>query len=132
MAIPKNSGRQEVISAYVDVSYADLASGTAADAIDLPVGAIVIGGAVVVTAAFNSATSDALVVGDSASSNRFKSSFSIAATGLTALVPTGYVALATTSKVRVTWTGVGTAPTAGAFRLRVDYIVEKRAAFSQG
>jgi hypothetical protein len=132
MAITKNSGRQEVISAYVDVSYADLASGTAADAIDLPVGAIVIGGAVVVTAAFNSATSDALVVGDSASSNRFKSSFSIAATGLTALVPTGYVALATTSKVRVTWTGVGTAPTAGAFRLRVDYIVEKRAAFSQG
>jgi hypothetical protein len=132
MAITENSGRQEVISAYVDVSYADLASGTAADAIDLPVGAIVIGGAVVVTAAFNSATSDALVVGDSASSNRFKSSFSIAATGLTALVPTGYVALATTSKVRVTWTGVGTAPTAGAFRLRVDYIVEKRAAFSQG
>lgn len=132
MAITKNSGRQEVVSAYVDVSYADLASGTAADAIDLPVGAVVIGGAVVVTTAFNSATSDALVVGDSASSNRFKSSFSIAATGLTALVPTGYVALATTNKVRVTWTGAGTAPTAGAFRLRVDYIVEKRAAFSQG
>ena len=132
MAITKNSGRQEVISAYVDVSYADLVSGTAADAIDLPVGAVVVGGAVVVTTAFNSATSDALVVGDSASANRYKSSFSIAATGLTALVPTGYVALSTTNKVRVTWTGVSTAPTAGAFRLRVDYIVEKRAAFSQG
>lgn len=132
MAITKNKGRQEPISAYVDVAYSDLTSATAAVAMDLPVGAVVTGGAVMVDTAFNSATSDVLVVGDALSANRYKSSYSIAAAGLTALVPTGYQTLPTSNQIKVTWTGVGAVPTAGAFTLRVDYYVRKRAAFTQG
>lgn len=126
MAITTNVNRQQSRWASVDVSYSALTSGAAADAIKLPVGATIVGGAVVVNTAFNSATSDALVVGDSASANRYKTSFSIAATGRTALVPTGYLTLSTTRVVQVTWTGVSTAPSAGSFRLEVEYIVPGR------
>lgn len=132
MPITKNKGRQSPIDAFVEFTFADIVSGTAADAIDLPVGAIVVGGDIVVTTAFNSGTSDVIVVGDSATANRYYASASIASTGRNPLVITGYKTLATTNKVRVTWTGVGTAATAGAIRLRVAYIVDKRAAFTQG
>jgi hypothetical protein len=134
MPITKNRGRQGVTSAYVDILFSDLAglSGTAAEAIDLPVGAQVVGGDVVVNAAFNSATSDVIVVGDALSANRYYASASIAALGRNPLLTPGYQTLATSNKVRVTWTGVGAVPTAGSVRLRVDYIVNKRAAFSQG
>lgn len=131
MAITLQSGRQQSAWATVDFAYTDLTSGAAAAAVKLPAGAVVVGGAVVVKTAWNSATSDALVVGDSASANRYKSSFSIAATGRTALVPTGYQALSTTREIQVTWTGVGTAPSAGAARLEVEYLVPGRAEFSQ-
>lgn len=126
MAITLNPNRQQSRWATVDISYADLTSAAAADAIKLPVGAVVVGGSVNVTTAFNSGTSDALVVGDSAVANRYKSSYSIQATGRTALVPTGYVVLSTTRAIQITWTGAGTAITAGALRLEVEYIVPGR------
>lgn len=132
MAITKNRGRQHVSSAYVDISYADLASGVAAEAIDLPIGAQVVGGDVVVNTAFNSGTSDVMVVGDALVANRYYASASIAAAGRNALLVTGYQSLHTSNKVRVTWTGVGAVPSAGSVRLRVDYIVNKRAMFTQG
>lgn len=134
MAIAKNKGRQTPIEAYVDITFSDLAglSGTATEAIDLPVGAQVVGGDLTVYTAFNSATSDVITVGDAVTANRYLASTSIAATGRTALTLTGYQTLSTSNKVRVTWTGVGAVPTAGSIRLRVAYIVNKRAAFSQG
>lgn len=134
MAITKNKGRQGAVEAYVDVAFGDLAglSGTSVTAIDLPVGAQVIGGDLVVNTAFNSATSDVITIGDALSATRYLGSTSIAATGRTALVPTGYQTLSTSNQVKVAWTGVGAVPTAGSIRIRVSYIVNKRAAFSQG
>lgn len=126
MAIIRPAGRQTVLSAYVDFTYTDLTSGTAAACIDLPGGAVVVGGAVRIDTAFNSGTSDALVVGDADTANRYKTSFSIAATGLTALVPDGAPYTAR-GQVKITWTAVGTAATAGAGTLRVDYIRRGRA-----
>lgn len=126
MAITLNSNRQQSRWACQDVAYGDLTSAAAADAIKLPVNAVVVGGAVVVKTAWNSGTSDALVVGDSASSNRYKTSFSIASTGRTALVLTGYEALSTTRTIQITWTGAGAAPSAGALRLEVEYILPTR------
>jgi len=70
MPITLKSDRQQSSWATVDISYADLVSGAAQTAIQLPVNAVVQAGAVVVKTAFNSATSDVIVVGDSASSNR--------------------------------------------------------------
>jgi hypothetical protein len=132
MTFHKNSGRQEVVSAYVDIALGDLVSGAATEIIDLPVGAQIVGGDVVVDTAFNSGTSDVIVVGDALVANRYLGSTSIAAAARTALVPTGYRTLATSNKVKATITSVGTAATTGQLRVRVDYIVNKRAAFAQG
>jgi hypothetical protein len=134
MALTKNRGRQSINSAYIDILFSDLAglSGVGQDAIDLPVGAQVVGGDVVVNTAFNSGTSDVIVVGDALVANRYYASASIAALGRNPLLVTGYQSLSTSNKVKVAWTGVGAVPTAGSVRVRVDYIVNKRAHFTQG
>lgn len=131
MTIKKNSGRQELIVATLDFAFSDLTSGADLPAIDLPHNAVVTGGDVVVTTAFNSATSDVLDVGDSASENRYLNDANLASAGRTALAPTGYV-VPNDSSITVRWVGTGTAPTAGAARLTVHYYVKNRAAFSQG
>lgn len=132
MSITKNPGRQEVIVAYVDVALADLATGVAQNAISLPVGAIVVGGDIVATEAFNSTSTDVVDIGYAGSENAFKNDASVHTTIRTALVPTGYEHTATTNNVRVTWVSGGGTPTTGAFRLTVHYIVRDRSAFSQG
>ena len=131
MAITKFSGRQEVISAKVDFGFADLESGSFEQAIDLPTGAVVVGGQLVVTEAFDSGTSDAADVGDADTGDRYADGVDLQSTGLTALTPTGFV-YSPAKPVGVTWTGAGTAPTAGAASLIVQYVVEGRAAFAHG
>jgi len=133
MAIKLNFARQFTKVAYVEVAAADLAglSGQAQIAIKLPPGSIVTGGALVVTTAFNSATSDALVVGDASVANRYLASTSIAAAGRTALTAPGFVTAGGQPAINVTWTGVGAAPSAGSFRLEVHYIGRGVADFTQ-
>lgn len=131
MAVTKNPARQEAVHAYVDIAYGDLTSGTDHAAIEVPANAVVVEGAVVVSTAWNSATSDVLDVGDSGSQNRYKNDINIAATGLTAITPTGYK-YTTKDNITVRWVGVSTAPTTGALRLRVSYIVIGKSEFTQG
>lgn len=137
MPIKKLSGRQQVIAATADFKFSDLASGVYAPAVDVPGGAIVVGGHLAITEVFNSATDDKFSVGDQEGSDAaVKTTYAalsadIATPGAIALVPTGkkYTKSGT---VGVAWTGTGAAPTAGAGRLTVLYIVDGRAAFSQG
>lgn len=137
MPIKKLSGRQQVIAATADFKFSDLASGVYASAVDVPGGAIVVGGHLAITEVFNSATDDKFSIGDQEGSDAaVKTTYAalsadIATPGAIALVPTGkkYTKSGT---VGVAWTGTGAAPTAGAGRLTVLYIVDGRAAFSQG
>lgn len=137
MPIKKISGRQGVIAATADFKFSDLASGVYAPAVDVPGGAIVVGGHLAITEVFNSATDDKFSIGDQEGSDAaVKTTYAalsadIATPGAIALVPTGkkYTKSGT---VGVAWTGTGAAPTAGAGRLTVLYIVDGRAAFSQG
>ncbi len=137
MPIKKLSGRQEVIAATADFKFSDLVSGVYAPAVELPGGAIVVGGHLAITEVFNSATDDKFSIGDQEGSDAaVKTTYAvlsadIAAPGAVALVPTGKK-YAKTSTVGAAWTGTGTAPTAGAGRLTVLYIVDGRSAFSQG
>lgn len=131
MAITKNSGRQDISVAMVEINYSDIVSGTAAAAIELPGNAIVVSGAVTVITPFNSGTSDVLDVGDSVTANRYVNDVDIHAAGRTALVPTGYVTT-TSGDINVTLVSVGAAATAGKVRLEVQYVVGGRAEFSQG
>lgn len=137
MTITKKPGRQEVIAATADFTFADVTSGTYAGAVDVPAGAIVVGGHLAVTTIFNSATDDKFSIGDqvgaaAATANTYAAqSADITAAGAVAIVPTGKK-YAEPSTVGVVWTGTGAAPTAGAGRLTVLYIVDGRSAFTQG
>ncbi len=127
MAISKVVDRQWPLYASVDFTLADLVSGTFESAITLPENAEITGGALVVTTAFDSVTTDALDVGDSGSGGRY---LAVAAAvgslpvGRIALVPAGYRTIGE-QPVGVTWTGVG-GTTTGAGRLEVEYVVKGR------
>lgn len=99
------------------------AAAHAFDIINLPPGAVVVGGELEVGTAFDGSTY-ALIVGDSASTNRYLSTADRKAAGRTALVPTGYVSLGEAIRLTVTPTGT---TTAGAGTIRIQYIVTGRA-----
>lgn len=131
MAIIKDSGRQDVACAIVPFTYADFVSGTFTPAVELPLGAIVTGGAVRIDTAFNSATSDVMGVGISTSTAKYGSAFNIHATGsfpLTGLAQKE----ASQIDLGLTWTGVGAAPSAGTGSLVVMYAKAKKTEWSQG
>lgn len=137
MAITKNTGRQDLLVARVVINYDDLTSGTAAEAIDVPAGAIYQGGYVNVLTAWDSNTSDVLDVGDGDSDDLYTDSqIDISAVACTALdAPT---AAAVDMKkytehdtIDVTWTGTGTAPTQGQLELVYWYIREDRSVETQ-
>lgn len=141
MAITKNPGRQEVISARVNFALADLTSGTAVPAIDLPANARIQDVILRINTAFNSGTTDALVVQSSEGTPKAYITVSAAqnslTAGLTARAATGAatnLAFVNTaaSTIDVKWTGAGTAATTGSGTLIVQYSVDGRTAFSQG
>lgn len=130
MAFKKNINRQKVIVAEVPIGFADLTSGTLTAAIDIPANAVIDDVHFYVDTAWNSVTSDTLIVGDGVDDDRFITAVSIAATGnkvgLTTIKGYKYTA---TDTIDVKWTGVGTAPSTGAGRLIVEYHVDGRADF---
>lgn len=133
MPITKNSNRQELIVAHVDISFADLVTNVAQAALDLPPNAVVVDGALVTTEAWNSTTSDVMDVGDATSGVRYLTDGNIRALGARVpLVPTGFLTTPTQPALTVTWTSGGGVPTTGKVRLEVSYYVKGRAAFAYG
>jgi hypothetical protein len=126
MAITKDRGRQTVLTAMQHFTYDDFTSGVATEAVDLPGGAYIISGELVITTAFNSGTSDAMEVGDSGGVATLLSSTSVASTGRTDLTPPD-APLSAKDAVTIELTSVGAAATAGAGFLRVEYVIDGRA-----
>ncbi len=131
MAITQDSNRQYPLTSVVDFTFADLTSGSAIDAIELPSDAIVLSGHVYISVAFDSATSDVILVGDTDTAAEYLSSTSIAATGLTPIVASGIKKVAGKS-ITVTWTGVGAAPSVGTGQLVITYARQGRSNENQG
>jgi hypothetical protein len=131
MSITKNVGRQEVIAAKVDFTFGtgkNVSAVAVYPAIDVPEGAIVIGGYVNISDATTSTVD--VNIGDGGLSTRYASAVDGAALGLTALTPTGYIyTTADTIDVAIT---VATATDAGTAELVVLYVVDGRTEFSQG
>lgn len=119
-------GRQHPLVARQYFTYEDFESGVAEAALDLPGNATVIGGEFVITEVFDSGTSDTIKVGDGDDDDRYASGVDGQSTGRTALTLTGYKYTAPDT-VDIVWTGVGSAPSAGAGYLLVEYIIEGRA-----
>lgn len=131
MAITKRYSRQEPAVAFVDINLADIADGTAQGAIQLPAGAIVIRGKLLVTEVFNAGTTAVLDIGDALVANRYANDLDLKTLGVKDLVMTGYV-VPQTSDLTVTYVPAGTAATTGKARLFVEYIGEKKAEWTQG
>jgi len=131
----KFDGRQEkVVAGPTTLTYANMAddTGTVEALFGVPAGATVCGGYIVVDTAFDSTTSDVLDIGDGVDPDRYTSTpINLQATGATALTIDGYEYPAGDA-IDIGWTAgsTGTA-TAGSARVWVEYIVDKRVAFSQ-
>lgn len=114
----------DVVTQSQTIPYASLTSGAAfASSLALPVGAVVIAGQVAIDTAFNSGTSDVVVVGDATTANRYVASTDIHTGAATPIpfVPTGYVHTASEPVIKLTWTKVSTAPSAGSLTVTVSY-----------
>jgi hypothetical protein len=123
MAFVKDSGRQYPKVAIATISYADFPVGTTdKETIDLPAGAIVIGGYVECVAAWATATLPTidLQIGDV---SYVSAPVALAAGTGAALVPTG-TKLTANDSVDVTIGGSGSAATAGSARIIVEYVVD--------
>lgn len=129
MPIKYKSGRQEVVAAILDIDFSDLTQASQ-DAIAVPAGAIVVGGDITVLTALNS-TTNTISLGDAGSATRYASAVNTKSAGRTALTLTGYKHTAD-EFLKVVDAISGDAPTAGKVRITVLYIVDGRAAFSQG
>lgn len=117
------NGRQYPLFAEVTINVANMnESGVPVTAIKLPYGAQVIGGAVIVDTAFDAATAT-LTVGDAATPNRYGTA-NIAATGRTALTPTGYVSDGNDAIVTPTFADP---VTVGSVRVQLQYVIGGRA-----
>lgn len=125
MAITLVRGRQDAMWAEVSFTFANLTEATLETAVVLPGGSTVVGGELVVTTAWDSATSATGTIGDAASNTRYGNAINMKTLGRTALTLTGFKNLVRTL-VGVKVTNVGT-PTVGAATLRVQYTVEGRA-----
>jgi hypothetical protein len=138
MALTKKSGRQDVIVGACDFDFDDITSGAYAAMVDVPAGAIVVGGYVAVTTLFNSGTTDKFSIGHKVgSASAVDTAYSaqsadITATGLAAAVTPSGAKFTEAGSVGVRWDGEGAAATAGVGRLIVEYVVDGRTAFSQG
>ena len=132
MSIKKNAGRQELIVATMLIAFGDpKAYGTAEAAIDLPGNAIAVGGDVTVSTPWNSATTATLKLGDSVDDDRYTAAaIDLKTAGRTTLTLTGYTHKPEALKALIAQTG--TAATAGAARIAVQYYVIGRSAFTQG
>lgn len=129
MTITKDEGRQEVIAARVTGTFGTggvVATGTT-EAIDVPAGAVVVGGHFNIS---DATTASVDVHVQSASLAVYAADIDGAATGLTALVPTGYKYLTPDTIDLMVDTAAPAA--AGTWELVVEYIEDGRACFSQG
>jgi hypothetical protein len=94
---------------------------TAVDAFTLPPGATVLSAMVVTTTAFNSVTSDTMAVGDTDSGTFYHSAADVHVAGsVNSAKGKDYPSGGT---IRMAWDGTGTAPTAGAGYLIVEYAI---------
>lgn len=132
MTIKKNDARQAPLVAFVDINLADFSNSAVQAAIELPGGAMVIGGFIDPTESFNAATTATLKVGDALDDDRYTATpADVKALAVVKLDITGYV-MPAQGNLTVTYASTGAAATTGKCRLVVEYIVDGRTQSTQG
>jgi hypothetical protein len=130
MALVLNSDRQTILVGKQVINFDDLTSGVATLAMKLPGGARVLAGSLGVTTAFDSVTSDDVVIGDSTTANKYLTTTSAQSTGLTAFTGTDGEA-DTLDGIYVTLTSAGGGLSAGSMFVEVQYVIDGRGTESQ-
>lgn len=133
MAITKNYNRQCLAVAHLTIALADIVDGGAVQpVIELPAGAVVTGGSVIVTEVFNAATTATLGLGDSVDPDRYTPTpLDVSTLGAKALLPTGFVML-NKGDILATYASTGIAATTGELLLVVEYLDVQKAEWTQG
>jgi hypothetical protein len=119
--VPVSGGTAIPGTTEVDFGKTNIIS-TVFDIINLPAGAVVLSGFLTVETAFDTA-SYSVAVGDSAVANRYLTAADRKATGVTALVPTGYRGDGENLRVTIVKADVCTT---GKATLRIQYITTGR------
>lgn len=130
MTVSVDIGRQSILSAIMEFTYADLTSNTVVtDEVtkffDLPPNSVVIGGELAVTTAWVGPTAATLDVGDGADATRYAANVNLLATGRTALTLTGFKNTAWAA-INVRLTQTVAVASAGAARLILNYVTVNR------
>lgn len=123
-------GRQSLAVAAVQFSLADF-NGGLLDVVELPGNAIVTGGFITVTTAFNAATAATLKLGDGIDDDRYGAGLDVSTAGKVDLVPTGYVN-ARLGDLTLTYAETGAAATEGEAVLVLEYIELGKSEWTQG
>lgn len=123
---------QYPVVASVSFTFEDLLTTVVEDLCQIPAGATVVGGEIIVDTAWDSGTSDTFDIGDADDDDRYTSTIiNLQTLGRTALTLTGYQ-YTETDTIIGTPTITGTAATAGAARINIMYVVEDRGHEVQG
>lgn len=125
MAVTKDSGRQNILCAVLDLNYGDMTSGVSTKIIDLPPNAIVLGGFAFVETADNAGTTAVLDVGDGTTADLYVTALDLKTAGESEafdVTELGKLYTTTGLGIYATRTAVGTAATAGKARVTVFYI----------
>jgi hypothetical protein len=110
---------------YNEMLSKDFAVSATQPVVVLPEGSLVVRAFVLVTTPYNSATTATLSVGDAVTPARYGSGIDLKTAGIKQLTPTGYITPGA-GPVTVTFAQTGTAATAGAARVYVEYVVERK------
>lgn len=131
MAFFKNDGRQSPAVAVVEFNLSDLDAGGTLNIVELPGSAIVTGGFITVTTAFNAQTTAVVKLGDAVADDRYGTGLNVRAAGRVALTPTGYITPRVGDLV-LTYTETGDAATEGTATLVLEYIEVGKSKWTQG
>lgn len=125
----KSLERQYPLTAVAEFTFDELPTGVQTEVIDLPPGAIVVGGFAVSTVADDSGTSAVVDVGDAADPDRYVTVLNVAVANVSEAFAVTVLGLKYPSggAITATRTAVGTAATAGTTRIVVEYIIDGRA-----
>jgi hypothetical protein len=125
MAITKSEARQWPLGEVVRFELADLPAGEDVDLASLLPGEIVVGGSIVIETAFDSGSSDTIIVGDEDDDDRYITGLDAQATGRTGFTLTGHKYTASNT-LRIKRTQAGAAAGAGEGHVEFTVLREGR------
>lgn len=134
--VPNLDGRQHSDIAYFEINIANFNDPKFAQVIPLqvPAGSQVLRCFANVTEAFDAATTDTLVIGDSADEDRYGTAVDLKTTGLKQFTPTGFIygTDGTLQYILIKRIATGTAATKGKVMVFVETVAASKAYHTQG